>query len=235
VRTLHHYDAIELVVPGVRRSNGYRQYGRADVARLQEVLFYRELGFPLETIKSIVEQPGYERGAALEQHRVLLEGRAERVFAMIEAVDRAINTERSGVNMTNEEMLEVFGDFDPSEHAAEAEERWGDSEAYRESARRTASYTKDDWAAIGREVDEIYAGLVELMTVETPADDRAAAELVDRHRAHISRWFYECTPEIHAGLGQMYASDPRFGENLDKSGKGLAAYLSGAIAARYAD
>jgi hypothetical protein len=137
--------------------------------------------------------------------------------------------------MTNEKMLEVFGDFDPSEHEAEAKERWGHSDAYRESARRTASYTKDDWAAIGREVDDIHAGLVELMAAGTPADGAAAAGLVDRHRAHISRWFYDCTPEIHAGLGQMYSSDPRFGENIDTAGRGLAAYLSEAIAARYAD
>lgn len=235
VRTLHHYDSIKLVVPSSRSSNGYRQYGSAAVARLQEVLFYRELEFPLEEIKAIVDQPGYERGAALQQHRVLLEGRAERVFAMLEAVDRAINSERSGVNMTNEEMLEVFGGFDPSEHEAEAKGRWGHSDAYRESARRTASYTKDDWTAIGREVDDIYAGLVELMTAGIPVESAAAAGLVDRHRAHISRWFYDCTPEIHRGLGEMYAADPRFQDNIDTAGTGLAAYLSEAIAARYAD
>jgi hypothetical protein len=121
-----------------------------------------------------------------------------------------------------------------AEHEAEARERWGDTEAYRESARRTSSYTKDDWTAIGREADDIYAGLIDLMTAGTPADSAAAAALVDRHRAHISKWFYDCTPEIHAGLGQMYAADPRFQENIDQAGEGLAAYLSEAIAARYA-
>ena len=121
-----------------------------------------------------------------------------------------------------------------AEYEAEARERWGGSDAYRESARHTASYSKDDWAAIGREVDDIYAGLVELMTTGEPADSAAAAALVDRHRAHISRWFYDCPPEIHAGLGQMYALDPRFQENIDTAGQGLAAYLSEAIAARYA-
>lgn len=137
--------------------------------------------------------------------------------------------------MTDEEMLDVFGDFDPSEHEAEAKERWGHSDAYRESARRTASYTKADWAAIGREVDDIYAGLAELMAAGTPAYSAAAAGLVDRHRAHLSRWFYDCTPEIHGGLGEMYSADPRFQSNIDKSRTGLAAYLSEAIAVRYAD
>ena len=121
-----------------------------------------------------------------------------------------------------------------AEYEAEAKERWGDSDAYRESARRTAAHTKDDWTAIGREVDDIYAGLVELMTAGTSTDTAAVATFVDRHRAHISRWFYDCTPEIHAGLGQMYASDPRFQENIDKAGEGLAVYLSEAIASRYA-
>ena len=106
---------------------------------------------------------------------------------------------------------------------------------YRDRYGRAPSYSKDDWAAIGREVDDIYAGLVELMTAGTSADSAAVATFVDRHRAHISRWFYDCTPEIHAGLGQMYASDPRFQENIDKAGEGLAVYLSEAIAARYAD
>jgi hypothetical protein len=137
--------------------------------------------------------------------------------------------------MTNEEMLDVFGDFDPAEHAAEAEERWGGTDAYRESVSRTAAYTKDDWITIRREADDINAGFLELMTAGDPADGQAAAALVDRHRAHISKWFYDCTPEIHEGLGQMYTADPRFQTNIDKAGAGLAAYLSDAIAARYAD
>ena len=120
--------------------------------------------------------------------------------------------------MTNEEMLDVFGDFDPAEHAAEAEERWGGTDAYRESVTRTAAYTKDDWTTISREADAINAGFLELMAAGDPADGEAAAALVDRHRAHITKWFYECTPEIHRGLGEMYSADPRFRKNIDKAG-----------------
>jgi len=233
VRTLHHYDAIGLLTPNVRSANGYRQYGRAQIARLQEVLFFKELGFPLDAVKTIVETPGYDRRAALEQHRALLERRTERMLAMLDAVDRAITAETKGVGMTNEEMLDVFGDFDPAEHAAEAEQRWGDSDAYRQSTRRTASYSKADWLDIKREATEINAAFAELMAGGTQADSGEAAAIVDRHRAHITKWFYDCSPEIHTGLGRMYVDDGRFTEHFEADAEGLARYVSEAIAARY--
>lgn len=233
VRTLHHYDAVGLVTPSARSDSGYRHYSTAEVARLQEILFFRELGLPLEAIKELVDTPDYDRQATLAQHRVLLEQRAEHLLAMLDAVDRAIQAEIEGVVMTNEEMLDVFGAFDPTEHATEAEERWGHSDAYRESARRTAQYSKADWAEIGREAEEINQAFLDQMAAGTAAGNAAA--IVDRHREHISKWFYECTPEIHAGLGQMYIGDARFTENIDKAGEGLAHYMADAIAARYRD
>ena len=133
--------------------------------------------------------------------------------------------------MTNEEMLEVFGDFDPSRYEEEARQRWGDTEAYRESARRTRRYGKADWERIKEEGAEIDNAFLALMARGVPATDPSAAEVAERHRAHISRWFYECTPEIHAGLGQMYVADPRFTESIDRAGPGLAAYMSEAFAA----
>ncbi|NNC91470.1 MAG: TipAS antibiotic-recognition domain-containing protein [Acidimicrobiia bacterium] len=123
--------------------------------------------------------------------------------------------------------------FDAADHEPEARQRWGDTDEYRESARRTAAYTKADWAQIGREADEINQSFLELMARGTPAGETTAT--VDRHRDHISKWFYECTPEIHAGLGQMYIEDARFTENIDKAGVGLARYMADAIAARYRD
>lgn len=231
VRTLHHYDEIGLVVPAGRTDSGYRTYGAAEIERLQEVLFFRELGFSLETIREIVGRPDYERETALLQQRQMLEARAEHLFALIDAVDRAIAAERTGATMSNEDMLEVFGDFDPSEYEEEAKQRWGETDAYRQSAQRTARYTKDDWLALQAEADEINQGLIELMAAGTPADDPAAMDLAEAHRLHISKWFYDCSKEMHAGLGQMYVADVRFKENIDKAGDGLAEYLSAAIAA----
>jgi len=232
VRTLHHYDALGLVVPGERTDAGYRLYRRPDVERLQEVLFFRELGFSLEQIKEIVARPSYHRAAALERHRALLEHRVSHLQSMLAAVDAAIDAEKRGATMTNEELLEVFGDFDPSQYEEEVEQRWGNTAAYRESARRTKSYTKADWQQISREGVEINDAFLALMAAGVPADSPQAQAVAESHRAHISKWFYECTPEIHRGLGRMYATDPRFAENIDKARPGLAAYMSAAIAAK---
>ena len=106
--------------------------------------------------------------------------------------------------MSAEEKLSVFGDFDPSEHEEEAERRWGSTDAYAQSARRTAQYTKDDWRAIQDEATEIYGAFAALIGAGTRPGSPDATAVVERHREHISRWFYDCTPEIHAGLGQMY-------------------------------
>ena len=234
VRTLHHYDELGLVVPSERSDAGYRIYGRREVERLQEVLLFRELGFGLDEIKSVIDQPGYDRGSVLDRQRELLVAKADRLLDMVEAVDRAMRAQETGMDLTKEEMLEVFGDFDPTEHQQEAQERWGDTDAYKESARRTARYTKDDWLAIGSEADAINQAFIALMEAGSPADSEAAMEVAEQHRAHISKWFYECSLEFHAGLGQMYVADPRFTKNIDKAGAGLAKYMSEAIAANAA-
>jgi DNA-binding transcriptional MerR regulator len=233
VRTLHHYDEIGLLVPAERASSGYRLYRRIEVERLQEVLLFRELGFGLEAIKEIVNRPGYDRTSALLRQRELLEAKAERLLEMISALDAVVESERQGMAMNNEEMLEVFDGFDPGEYEAEAREHWGGTDAYQESARRTAAYTEEDWEQMGREADEINAAFLVLMEAGAPADSAEAMALAERHRSHISKWFYECTPEIHTGLGSMYVADSRFTENIDKAGEGLARYLSDAIAANH--
>lgn len=234
VRTLHHYDEIGLVVPPGRTAAGYRTYGRAEVERLQEVLFFRELGFALDEIKQIVSRPGYDRATVLERQRELLEARAEHLLVLVDAVDRAVRAERSGTTMTNEEMLDVFGDFDPAEYNEEAEERWGNSDAYKQSAARTARYTKQDWETIKAENDAIYQRFLGLMAAGEAAEGGAAMDEAEEHRAHITRWYYDCPKTMHAGLGQMYVADARFKENIDEAGEGLAEYMCAAIAANAA-
>lgn len=231
VRTLHHYDELGLVVPGGRTPAGYRTYGTGEIERLQEVLFFRELGFALEDIKRIVEQPGYNRAAALERQRQLLESQTDHLLALIDTVDRALQAERTGISMPIEDALGVFGDFDPAEYEEETKERWGESDAYKQSAARTARYTKQDWERLKAELDDIYGRFLALMAGGTPPSAAAAMDVAEEHRAHISRWFYDCSKETHAGLGQMYPADVRFKENIDKAGEGLAEYMSAAIAA----
>jgi DNA-binding transcriptional MerR regulator len=231
VRTLHHYDEIGLVSPSARSEAGYRLYAPADIERLQQVLFFRELDFALEEIQRIVTDPDFELGAALRLQRRLLEERAIRAKALIAAVDAAIDALEKGTTMTPQEKLGVFGDFNPEEHEAEAEQRWGETEAYKESMRRTKSYRKQDWETIRGEAAGIYKDLAALMNGGAAPTSPEAMDAAERHRGHITRWFYPCSLEIHRGLGEMYASDPRFTVNVDKFAAGLSGYCRAAFAA----
>ena len=234
VRTLHHYDEIGLVSPMERTTAGYRTYGRAEVERLQEVLFFKQLGFGLDEIGRLIAETGIGREDQLIRQRELLYERLGRLNEIVTAVDRAIAAERTGVMLKPEEMLEVFGDFDPAAYRDEAEERWGHTPEYAESTRRVASYTKRDWLEIQQEADAINQGLIDLMAADVPPESEQATALAEQHREHITKWFYECTPEIHAGLGRMYVSDPRFKKSIDEAGEGLAEFMSAAIAANAA-
>jgi DNA-binding transcriptional MerR regulator len=231
VRTLHHYDEIGLLSPSDRSAAGYRLYDTGDVSRLQQILFYRELGLPLDEITRIMSNPEFDRTAALREQRARLEAKARHLHEMIEAVDTAIDAHEKGTTMSTDDMLGVFGDFDPKEYEEEARERWGHTDAYKESARRTAAYTKEDWERLSDEAAEIYAAFMSLKDAGVTATSDEAMAVAERHRAHIGDWFYECTPDIHVGLGEMYAADPRFTENIDQHGEGLAAYMSEAILA----
>jgi DNA-binding transcriptional MerR regulator len=228
VRTLHHYDELGLVVASERSSGGYRLYSVADVLRLQDVLLLRELGLPLARIAQILDDPGYRRADALRQHRQALVARRGQLDAMIAAVDASLRLEE-GHAMKPEDVKPLFDGFDPAAYAEEAEQRWGNTDAYRESARRTKKYGPAEWDAIRREADAIYARLGELMREGAPPTDPRVLAMVETHRAHIDRWFYPCSPAMHAGLAELYVSDPRFSANLDKIAPGFARFLHDAI------
>ncbi|MFI7702814.1 TipAS antibiotic-recognition domain-containing protein [Nonomuraea sp. NPDC049480] len=131
--------------------------------------------------------------------------------------------------LTPEERSELFGDFDPGDYAAEAERRWGGSAAWTETQRRTAAYTKEDWKRFMAEAAEISGRMAEAMRSGAPADGGLAMDLAEEHRAHITRWCYECTYEIHRGLGDLYVTDARFTASIDRTAPGLAAYYQAAI------
>jgi DNA-binding transcriptional MerR regulator len=235
VRTLHHYDEIGLLPPSGRAANGYRTYTPVDVARLQRVLSWRELGFDLEQVAALVATDGSGEAARDQlraQHSQLL-ARIERLQAVAGTVAKTLEAHEMGINLTPAEMLEVFGEHDPTEHVEEAKQRWGDTDGYREAHRRTSSYGKDEWLQIRREGDEIPAKFAAAMQAGHPADSAEAAAAAVAHREHISRWFYEVTPEVHQGLAQMYVADPRFTATYDDVAPGLAQYVSEAILALY--
>ena len=233
VRTLHHYDALGLLTPGARSAAGYRLYEDADCERLQEILFYRELGFGLEGIGVILRGPEYDRAGALRHQRDLLVVRKDRLQTMIGAVETALDAHEKGIAMTKEEMFEVFGDFDPKVHEAEVEERWA-GPALKQSKRRTRTYGKDQWKEAMAEGESITAELAERLRAGDAPEDAASMDLAEQHRQHIDRWFYECSHEMHAGLGEMYVADARFTEYYEKYAPGLAEFVKSAIHANRA-
>ncbi|MGW4461201.1 MerR family transcriptional regulator [Micromonospora sp. NPDC004704] len=229
VRTLHHYDEIGLLSPSGRTGAGHRRYDDGDLERLQQILFYRELGFPLEEINAIVDDPESNPTEHLRRQHELLTGRIHRLREMVTAIEFAMEAKKVGIQLTPEERFEVFGDFDPDEHAAEAEQRWGGTDAYRESNRRAGQYSKDDWLRNKAENEDWGRRFVALMDSGAPSDSPGAMALAEEHRQLISRWFYECTYEIHTGLADMYLADPRFTAYYENIAPGMTAYLCGAI------
>ena len=127
-----------------------------------------------------------------------------------------------------------MSDLDHGQYEAEAKERWGDTDAYRESSKRTQRYSKADWATIKGQSEAIEAGLADAMAAGEPADSDRAMDLAEEARQHIDRWFYPCSPPMHAGLADMYTADGRFKAHYDDRADGLAEYASAAIKANAA-
>ncbi|HYF96050.1 MAG TPA: MerR family transcriptional regulator [Symbiobacteriaceae bacterium] len=223
VRTLHHYDEIGLLKPAKVNASGYRLYTQGDLERLQQVLFFKELGFGLTDIKEIIDSPDFDRKNALLQHKQLLLEKQDRIRKLIESVDRTLDSIERGIHMDEKEL---FDGFDP--YAEEAKQRWGHSEEFKESVRRTKKYTKADWAQIQQEGAEVYEGLVSVMDRD-PADPEVQAWIA-RHHEQINKWFYQCSTLVYRNLGIMYVDDERFTANIDKYKPGLALFMRGAMA-----
>lgn len=234
VRTLHHYDELGLLTPSERSEAGYRLYTESDLERLQQVLFYKELGFSLDEIRSMMTDPAYNRRDALVAQRELIAKQMLRLQAMLDLIDKTIASLDGGVRLSQEEMFEVFGDFDPTKYEEEVQKRWGHTEAYRESSRRAAGYSKEDWQRFKAETGEIHAAIAALMDAGVPANDPRAMDAVERHRLLIDRWFYPCSREMHAELGNMYVTDPRFTATYENIRPGMAQYMRDAITANAA-
>lgn len=231
VRTLHHYDEIGLLSPSGRSPAGHRRYDDADLDRLQRILFYRELGFPLEEVAVLLDDPESDPREHLRRQHALLSDRIDRLQQMAKAVEHAMEANKMGINLTPEERFEVFGDFDPDEHADEAERRWGGTDAYKESARRTASYTKADWQRIMARAEDINRRLAALLDAGADPESEEAMDLAEEHRGWINASSYFCTYEIHVSLGEMYVADERFTAYYEAVRPGLAVFVRDAITA----
>jgi DNA-binding transcriptional MerR regulator len=237
VRALHHYDEIGLLRPSGRSPAGYRLYDDADLSRLQQILFFRELEFPLPEIQRILGDPQFDLRAALQMQRQMLTERTVRTRALIATVDAALSRLDKGEAVMSDEdqskqdMFTAWREFKSEDYEQEAEQRWGNTDAFKESRRRTSGYTRQDWERLGQESEQIYRAAAALMEAGTPATSPAAMDVAERHRAHIARWFYPCPPAMHQGLGELYVNDPRFTANIDRLRPGLSRYLCDAFRA----
>ena len=223
VRTLHYYDEIGLLVPAyVDRFTGYRYYDENSLLRMQEILFYRELDFSLKSIGEILSSPHYDKNKALNEQKHLLTLKKERLERLISAIDGAVK---------GENVMSAFDNSKFEEYKAEAKEKWGKTEAYKEHAEKTTQYSKEKWNDLAAEMNDIFAEFSLCMKNGEAPDAAQAQGLVKRLRLHISDNYYLCTNEILAGLGQMYVADERFKNSIDRHADGTAAYVCEAIAA----
>lgn len=229
IRMLHHYDKIGLLSPSKRTDSNYRIYNNDDISRLYQILLFKELEFPLQDIKRILDDKDFDKEEALRVQRNLIFEKKKRLERIIESIDDTIKN--LGVETMSKNNFKVFDYEEVKKHQEkykeETEKRYGKSDAYRESQEKTSKYSKNDWENIMQEAGVIYEELYKLMDKD-PSDEKVQ-ELIENWRNHITTNFYNCTIEIFRGLALMYVGDERFTKNIDKYGEGLAQFMSNAM------
>ncbi len=226
VRTLHYYDEIGLLPPTTLSEAGYRLYDDAALERLQQILFFRELDFSLKEIRRVMKEERTDRQKTLRNHKKLLLLKRERLDGLIRLLEDTMKGENT---MQFEEFDMSAIEQAKQEYAEEVKERWGNTQAYHESAKKTAQYGKREWAEISANNDRIYTGFAHLAKEGADPAEQPAQQLVADWQGSITKYFYHCSDEILAGLGEMYVADERFTKNIDQYGTGTAQFISDAI------
>lgn len=225
VRTLHYYDEIGLLKPAfVDEQNGYRFYDEGSLERMQEILFYRELDFELKSISEILSSPDYDKQKALAEQRKLLILKKERLERIIDALDDAKKGKVTTTAFDNSEYETARRQYEN-----EAKQRWGNTDAYKESQAKTAGYSDEKWNSVGEGMSAILGEFAKCMNNGVSAESDTAQDLVKKLQDYITANFYRCTDDILAGLGEMYVCDERFKTNIDKHGEGTAKFISKAV------
>lgn len=226
VRTLHYYDEYGLLKPSFVRENGYRIYEEKQLFILQQILFFRELEFPLEDIARIMHSPGYDVRQTLADHKRMLEIKKERIEKLLKAVAKTIKSMEGGDNMKNDDIFASFDDRQMMEYQEEAKKRWGKTKAWEQSRERTKNWTKKDYDQIKKQGEEFTKELARAMDLDIKSPQ--VQELIDKHHKGIEV-FYDCPPEAYRMLGNMYVEDKRFTAFYDKFRPGLAKFVRDAI------
>lgn len=225
IRTLHYYDEIELLKPSDIGMNGYRYYHEEAVLRLQQIMFYRELGFSLKDIKSILDSDDFDIEQALESHRQNLEGKAQQLQTLITTIDATLNHMKGKHSMATKDMFEGFDEATQAAYEEEVIEKWGD-EYVNQSRRNWKSYSKSKKQQILAEADDNYAELTKHLH-EAPSNE-VVQELMARWHQNL-RYFYEPSHDVLLGLGTLYTDDPRFRAFFEKFHADLPEFLKLAI------
>lgn len=223
-RTLRYYDGIGLLAPAeTDPQTGYRYYGEASFERMQEILFFRELGFSLDEIKRLLSSESFDRRLALEGQKKLLTLKKQRLDELIAVIDGAMKGDLDMNGIKNNEY---------EKYRAEAKARWGDTAAYAEYEEKRRARSSREQSALLEGMDEIMARFAGCMKSGAAPDSAEAQGLVSVLKDYVTENFYVCTDEILSGLGRMYSADERFKANIDKHGEGTAEFISAAIGAR---
>ncbi|MDD3306322.1 MAG: MerR family transcriptional regulator [Acetobacterium sp.] len=224
VRTLHYYHREGILIPSEITTNKYRYYDATNLRQLQNILFLRELDFSIQEIKTILADPDYDEIAAFKKQRHLLLLKRHRLDKLIALLEQKLEGETT-MNFKPFEMTEI--EANKKQYEAEVKQRWGKTDAYSQSQKKTSTYSPENWEAIHNEAESIYACFV--ANLDKDASDPTVQDLVAKWQDHITQHYYECTKEILAGLGLMYIHDERFKANIDTHATGLAQFISDAI------
>ena len=226
VRTLHYYDEINLLKPAaIDKDNGYRYYDNESAEKMFEIIFLRELDFSLKSIKDILSCPDYDKKEAFAKQKNLLSLKKQRIERLIEALDKALKGGEFDMKSLNNSEYEKA----KKSYEKEAKEKWGNTDAYKESQEKTASYSKDKWNDVNEGLMAVFGDFAKAKQEGFTPDSTEAKAVAEKLQAYITDNFYTCTKEILSGLGEMYVCDERFRENIDKYGKGTAEYARDAI------
>jgi DNA-binding transcriptional MerR regulator len=230
-RTLRYYDEIGILKPARINSSGYRIYGQAEVDRLQQILFYRELGVSLENIKDLVTAPSFDGAKALREHHEKLLAKREQLDLLIANVEKTIAVTEGRITMSNKEKFEGFKqkmiDENEKKYGNEVREKYG-KDAVEKSNKAFKNMSEEDYnrmTKLGEEVSEV---LSEAIKTGDPAGE-LAQKAVDLHKQWISMAWGQYSKEAHAGVAQMYVDDERFTAYYDKEQPGTAVFLRDAI------
>ena len=234
VRTLHHYDEIGLLKPAFLGENRYRYYGREELLRLQDILFHRELGVPLQEIGKLLAREGRDRVEILSHHREMLANRLERSRQLLRTIDRTIADLNGEGTMKDKDLYHGFAPEKQAEYEEWLVDNYGDSmrDSIEQSKAAVAKMGKDGMAAALAQGEAAEAELAERFLAGTDANSTDLDPLFDRHRAWVSQmWERECAREGYAGMADMYLAHPDFRTHFDKRGAGFTDWLTTAMKA----